>query len=68
MTGAIKPPLRTIAPAPIMLQARTNCAERLRANGHPDEADAFARGERDEAWAMVHEVAKLQREASADAI
>ena len=47
------------APAPIMAEARTNCAERLIVRGHADEAERFALGERDGAWAFRHEVARL---------
>lgn len=47
------------APAHIMAQARDNCAARLRARGQNTEADAFARGERDGAWSVRHEVMKL---------
>ena len=65
MTGAIKPPLRAVAPAPLLMQARANCAARLRAQGHEVEAQNFERGDRDEAWAMRHEVNKLQAEADA---
>lgn len=60
MTGAIKPQLRHTAPAHILAEARANCAARLRARGYADEAEQFERGHRDDAWAMVHEVARLQ--------
>ena len=63
MTGAIKPPLRNTAPAHILAQARANCAARMHAQGHDAEAQCFERGERDDAWAMVHEVNKLRAEA-----
>ena len=38
MTGSIKPPLRSTAPATMMMAARTTCADRLRAKGHEVEA------------------------------
>ena len=60
--GAIKPTPVLEAPADLMAAARANCAARLRAKGSANEADAFARGERDQAWAMRHEVAKLRVE------
>lgn len=50
------------APAGIMAEARANCAARYRARGQDSEADAFARGDRDDAWAMRHEVSKLKTE------
>jgi hypothetical protein len=55
------PPLE--APADVMAMARENCAERLRARGYPEEAAAFERCERDWAWLMRHEVARLLSEA-----
>lgn len=60
--GAIKPTPVLEAPADLMAAARANCAARLLARGSADEANAFARGERDQAWAMKHEVAKLRAE------
>jgi hypothetical protein len=56
------PPIE--APADVMQMARENCAERLRERGYPEEAAAFERCERDDSWAMRHEVAKLRGEAS----
>jgi|GEM_PF-2858934 len=54
------PPLPPVsAPAHIMAAARLNCAERLRGKGHEVEAQCFERGERDDAFAMRHEVSKL---------
>lgn len=57
--GPIPPLPPLVAPADLMATARANCADRLRAKGDVDEAEAFARGERDGAWAMKHELAKL---------
>jgi hypothetical protein len=51
------PPIE--APADVMQMARENCAERLRERGHEREAAAFERCERNWAWMMRHEVAKL---------
>lgn len=55
------PPLD--AGADMMAQARANCAARLRARGHIKEAEAFDRAERDQTWAMRHEVNRLRNEA-----
>lgn len=60
--SAIKPQHIVTAPAPIMAAARENCAGRLRARGHEAEAEAFQCGERDQTWAMHHEVEKLKGE------
>ncbi|WP_072378745.1 hypothetical protein [Novosphingobium sp. NDB2Meth1] len=60
--GAIKPTPTLEAPADLMAAARANCAARLRARDSAAEADAFTRGERDQSWAMRHEVAKLRAE------
>lgn len=60
--GPIPPLPPLVAPADLMAAARANCADRLRAQGNGSESDAFARGERDDAWAMRHEVAKLRAE------
>lgn len=60
--GPIPPLPPLVAPADLMATARANCADRLRAQGNGSEADAFALGERDDAWAMRHEVAKLRAE------
>lgn len=65
--GAIKPTPLLEAPADLMAAARANCAARLLARGSADEADAFARGERDQSWAMKHEVAKLRAEQAREA-
>jgi len=62
MTG--QPPLNTIAPAPLLLQARTNCAARQRSRGSATEADAFERGDRDDGFPMYYEVQKLRQEAA----
>lgn len=67
MVGSIRPPLRNVAPAHVLAAARTNCAARLRTKGHEVEAQCFERGDRDDAWAMVHEVNKLVREQSVEA-
>jgi hypothetical protein len=57
------PPLPPIAaPADIMATARANCAARYHAKDQHDEADAFARGDRDAAWALRHEVNRLVAE------
>lgn len=53
------PPRFMPGPADLLAEARVNCAVRLHAKGDVDEAEAFARGERDGAWAMKHELAKL---------
>ena len=60
--GQTRPTTPLTAPAPIMEQARATCAARLRARGSEAEAQAFERGERDDAWAMRHEVGKVLRE------
>ena len=54
------PPLN--ASAPIMQMARENCAANLRTRGYPDEAEAFERGARDDAWSIRHEVVRLLSE------
>jgi hypothetical protein len=59
--AATIPPLS--ATPEMLAQARENCAARLRARGHALEAEAFAAGERDFAWAVRHEVTKLKAEA-----
>lgn len=55
--------IRELAPieasADVMALARENCAERLRAKGSEAEAAAFERGDRDWAWLMRHEIARL---------
>ena len=56
------PPL--IASADVMALAREGCAANLRARGYPEEAEAFERAQRDGAWAMRHEVARLLGEAA----
>lgn len=58
--GAIKDPAPIDADAITMATARENCAATLRERGYADEAAAFERGERDDAWAMRHEVNRLQ--------
>ena len=57
--GQTHPATPLTAPAPIMEAARATCAARLRARDSEAEAQAFERGERDDAWAMRHEVAKV---------
>lgn len=61
--GPIPPLPPVVAPADLMADARANCAARLRSRGHEAEATAFERAERDTAWAMRHEVARLRSEA-----
>lgn len=60
MTGPIPPLPPVTAPADILADARANCAARLRLRGQDAEAEAFERAERDDAWAMRHEVNKLR--------
>lgn len=60
--GSIKSLNPIQADAIVMAQARANCAERLRARGQEAEAVQFEVGERDDAWAMRHEVNKLMAE------
>lgn len=59
--GSIPQPSYGLA-VDILDEARANCADRLRAWDSIAEAEAFARGERDGAWAMKHELAKLRAE------
>lgn len=57
------PPLPPVeAPAPLLAEARANCAGHLRARGEHDEADRFAAGERDGVWRMRHELSRLRAE------
>lgn len=60
--SAIKAHAPTSAPADIMAEARANCAARYRSRGQALEAEAFASGDRDQAWAMRHEVNKITAE------
>ena len=61
-THAVPPAPPVIAPSPIMAAARANCAANLVARGYPDEAELFATGKRDGAFAMRHEVNRLRAE------
>ena len=51
-----------MAQADTVKTARANCAARYRARGQAMEAQAFAAGDRDAAWAMRHELRRLQAE------
>lgn len=62
MTGPIPPLPPIAAPADIMARARANCAARYHGKDQHEEADAFARGDRDAAWALRHEVNRLLAE------
>lgn len=64
-TGPVPPLAPLSAPADLMAEARANCAARYIARGQDSEAEAIARGDRDDAWAMRHEVAKLKAERNA---
>lgn len=46
--------------------ARRNCAAKLRGDAQKmlNEAAAFEEGDRDHAWAMHHELARLEKENS----
>lgn len=62
------PPLPPIEASPeMMAEARTNCADRLRARSHFTEAEAFDAGLRDFTWSMRFEVAKLKAESALSA-
>ena len=50
------------APTPIIATARANCAANLVRRGYPEEAEMFATGKRDGAFAMRHEVNRLTAE------
>jgi hypothetical protein len=56
------PPLNVSAD--VMALARENCAANLRGCGYAAEADAFECAERDQSWAMRHEVGHLLAETS----
>jgi hypothetical protein len=58
--GEIKNPAPIDADAITMATARENCAANLRERGYACEAAAFERGDRDNAWALRHEVVRLQ--------
>lgn len=60
--SALAAQIPTTAPADIMAEARANCAARYRSRGQELEAGAFEIGERDQAWAMRHEVNKITAE------
>lgn len=62
MTRAVElPPLQ--APAPIMAQARENCAARAEARGETALAESYRLGGQDAGWGLRHEVNKLIAEA-----
>lgn len=63
--GSIKPKQPIEADAVLMDEARANCAARLRSRGSEAEAAIFETAQRDDAWAMRHEIAKLQSERKA---
>ena len=66
--GSIKTREPIAADAIVMAEARANCAARLRSRGQEAEAAQFEVGERDDAWAMRHEVGKLLAERGRDVL
>lgn len=60
--GAVRelPPL--VASAEVMAMARENCAAALTQSGEVAEAENFAKGLRDGAWRMRHEITRLLSE------
>lgn len=63
--GSVKPQPPLKASAALLAEARKNCAARLRERGSAAEAAMFETAQRDDAWAMRHEIAKLQSERKA---
>ena len=58
--GAIPPLPPVEAPAPLLAEARANCAANLIQRGYPEEADQFAAGNRDWEFPMRYEVKRLR--------
>ena len=54
------PPLET--DGPLLVEARTICADRAAARGHAEEAARYHAGENDQGWAIRHEVYRLKAE------
>lgn len=61
--AALSPALPGYVPAASdadLAAAREACAERLRAQGYEQEAEAFEAGERDFSWGMLHELRRAK--------
>ena len=65
--GPIRPLPPIVAPEALVIEARANCAARVRDRGEHELAASYERGEQDLGWGLRHEINRLHGEQAAAA-